>query len=597
MNQCKASRLRHPVLRPLAAALTLAACCQQGHAQGTVPPASADVTQNLIRILVMRGTLTREEGETLLAQARAAAQPPAAAGPGAAGVAAGVAAGAGAATVAAAAGGAQPGDVRVPYVSPRVRQQIRDEVKEEVIAQAKEEHWATPNTFPDWVSRITLSGDVRVRYQANLYGGGNAPTVDYAAVNASGPVDFGPSANSLPPLLNTDKNRTDLLRLRARLGVTAAVSDDLTAGIRIGTGSSNGPVSTTQTLGGGFAKKSIWLDQGYLDYRFTDAFHVTAGRFGNPFYGLDNNDLVFSNDLNFDGIAGAWRKSVGTRGVTAFVTGGAFPVNYSDDNFPSNAQEKSDSRNQWLFALQAGAEWKLAGGDRFKGAVAYYHFTDMRGQFSQPCLTSSPSCDTDNSRPAFMQKGNTLFGLRNNVPVDVNDTSNPQFFGLTQNFRPLNITGQWDTHVFGGLPFSFQASYVRNLAYNKDRPFSDPRSYPANHYEGVDGSTPLSEYKDKWRSGPNGYLVRAIFGNQAVSARGQWNFMMGYKYLEPDAVPDGYTDPDFRLGGTNARGYFLGAAYGIDKNAWLQARWLSGREVYGDPLSINVLMLELNAKF
>ncbi|WP_020204381.1 putative porin [Cupriavidus sp. WS] len=581
MSQCKAPRLRRPALRPLAA-LTLAACCQQALAQGAPP--SGDVTQNLIRILVMRGTLTKEEGETLLAQARAAAQPEAAAT--VAGVAAGAVAGA----------AAQPGDVRVPYVSPRVRQQIRDEVKQDVIARAREEHWATPNTFPDWVSRITLSGDVRVRYQANLYGSGNAPAVDYAAVNASGPVDFANANGVLPPLLNTDQNRADLLRLRARLGVSAAISDDLTAGIRLGTGSSNGPVSTTQTLGGGFAKKSIWLDQAFLDYRFSDAFRVTAGRFGNPFYGLDNADLVFSNDLNFDGIAGSWLKPVGNRGVTAFVTAGAFPVNYSDDNFPSREPGKADSHNQWLFALQAGAEWKN-GGDRFKGALAYYHFTDMRGRFSSPCLTSATFCDTDATRPAFMQKGNTVFGLRNNVPVNVDDTSNPQFFGLTQAFRPLNLTAQWDTHVFGHLPFSLQASYVRNLAYNKDRAFTDPRSYPANHYEGVDSSTPLGEYKQKWRSGPNGYVLRAIFGNQAVSARGQWNFLLGYKYLQPDAVPDGYTDPDFRLGGTNAKGYFLGAAYGIDKNAWLQARWLSGREVYGDPLAINVLMLELNAKF
>ncbi|AOY97532.1 hypothetical protein BKK79_36950 (plasmid) [Cupriavidus sp. USMAA2-4] len=583
MNQ--ATRARPPVLRPLAAALVLAACSQQALGQAAPPAASADVTQNLIRLLVLRGTLTKEEGETLLAQARAQAAalaPDASAAP--------------AATAAAGATVAQAGDVRVPYVSPRVRAQIRDEVKQEVMAQAKEENWAAPNTFPEWVSRITVSGDVRVRYQDNFYGSGNAPAIDYAAINASGPVNMNNSSGVLPPLLNTDQNRTDLLRIRARLGVTAAISDQLTAGIRLGTGSSNGPVSTTQTLGGGLAKKSIWLDQAYLDYRFGESWRVTAGRFGNPFYTLDNADLVFSNDLNFDGIAGRWLKPVGGHSVTAFATAGVFPVNYSDDNFPANSPDKAGSRNEWLFALQAGADWKAGGGNRFKGAVAYYHFTGMRGAFSSPCLTSAPSCDTDNTRPAFMQKGNTVFGLRNNVPINVDDVSNPQFFGLTQNFRPLNVTAQWDTRLFK-LPLSLQASYVRNLAYDADRPFQDARAYPANHYEGVSGSTPLSEYKEKWRSGPNGYLVRAVFGNQNIAARGQWNFLLGYKYLEPDAVPDGFTDPDFRLGGTNAKGYFLGAAYGIDKHAWLQARWLSGREVYGDPLSINVLMLELNAKF
>lgn len=586
MNQ--AMRARRPVLRPLAAAVMLVACCQQAYAQTAATPAasSGDVTQNLIRILVMRGTLSKEEGEALLAQAQAAAAPQASGG--AATVAAAGAAGA------AAGGVAQPGDVRVPYVSPRVRAQIKDEVKQEVIAQAKEERWAEPNTFPDWVSRITVSGDVRLRYQGNFYNDRNAPAVDYAAINQSGPVDM--SNPVAVPFLNTNADRGAQMRIRARLGVTAAISDDLTAGIRLATGSTNGPVSTTQTLGGGLAKKNVWLDQAYLDYRFNDEFRVTAGRFGNPFYGLDNADLVFSNDLQFDGIAGRWLKPLNNR-ATAFATAGVFPVNYGDDNFPGNSAEKFGSRTNWLFGVQAGGELKLSNRDLVKGAIAYYQFTDMRGALSSPCLTSAPTCDTDRTRQPFMQKGNTVFALRNNVPVSADDESNPQFFGLTQQFRPLNITAQWDTHLTAGLPFSLQASYVRNLAYSKDRAFQDPRSFPANHYEGVDPNTPLSEYKQKWRSGPNGVVLRAIFGNQVVSARGQWNFLLGYKYLQPDAVPDGFTDPDFRLGGTNAKGYFLGAAYGIDKNAWLQARWLSGREVYGDPLAINVLMLEINAKF
>jgi hypothetical protein len=56
-------------------------------------------------------------------------------------------------------------------------------------------------------------------------------------------------------LLNTREDR-DLFRLRARLGMKAVISPEWTAGIRIGTGSDNNPVSTTQNLGGGFARKT-----------------------------------------------------------------------------------------------------------------------------------------------------------------------------------------------------------------------------------------------------------------------------------------------------------------------------------------------------
>ncbi|MBA5735346.1 putative porin, partial [Escherichia coli] len=71
----------------------------------------------------------------------------------------------------------QPGDVAVPYVPQLVRDQTRDQVKQEVVAQAKAENWAQPNTFPDWVSRIKLDGDLRVRDEYHFYGSRNANNV------------------------------------------------------------------------------------------------------------------------------------------------------------------------------------------------------------------------------------------------------------------------------------------------------------------------------------------------------------------------------------------------------------------------------------
>src|SRR3546814_10764910 len=66
---------------------------------------------------------------------------------------------------------------------------------------------------------------------------------------------------------SSDVCSSDLFRLRARLGMKAVIAPQWTAGIRIGTGSDNNPVSTTQTLGGGFGKKDIWLDQGRSEER------------------------------------------------------------------------------------------------------------------------------------------------------------------------------------------------------------------------------------------------------------------------------------------------------------------------------------------
>ena len=63
------------------------------------------------------------------------------------------------------------------------------------------------------------------------------------------------------------------------------------------------------------------------------------------------------------------------------------------------------------------------------------------------------------------------------------------------------------------------------------------------------------------------------------------------------AVLDTFADSDFRLGGTDSNGYFIGGAYGLDRNAWVSLKWLSADELDGLPYAVDVLQLDLNAKF
>jgi hypothetical protein len=79
--------------------------------------------------------------------------------------------------------------------------------------------------------------------------------------------------------------------------------------------------------------------------------------------------------------------------------------------------------------------------------------------------------------------------------------------------------------------------------------------------------------------------------------RGDWQLSLGYRRLGADAVPDAFTDSDFHLGGTNHKGFFVGAQYGLARNVWLNARWMSSNEIRGLPLSIDVFQVYLNARF
>ncbi|TCV91776.1 putative porin [Luteibacter rhizovicinus] len=562
--------LRHGVLF---ACIGLALGTTTAYAQSAP---SENATVNLVRLLVKRGVLTQGDADALIAQANTEASQARAAS---------------AAVPVVAGAGTAGGQVRVQYVPEVVRNQIRDEVKQEVIAQAKTEHWAEPNALPEWLDRIGWSGDMRVRDEFHYYDKGNAyPVVDFAQLNRTGPYDL--NSQNPPPLLNTRENRTNSLRIRARLGVTLTLGDTVTGGIRIGTGNDNNPVSTTQTLGGGLTKKELWLDQAYLTWKPADWVAVTGGRMANPFM---STNLLFADDLNFDGVASQFHVPV-SDDVGAFATVGMFPIEYQADDFPTQAGLKSASRDKWLTAAQLGAKWKIDEDTSWKFALAYYRFDHLRGELSSPCslYLGGNYCDTDSTRSSFMQKGNSLFLLRNIVP-DPSSPGNyaqPQFVGLVYDYRLANATTQFDMKV-ADTPLRLEGDYVRNMAYHRRDAFRDSVGLGrlVNNFDSGAFSA------DTYKSGPVGWMMRATLGNPQPSGSNDWNVVFGYKYLQPDATVDGLNDPDFHLGGTNAKGFILSGSYGISKYAWISARYFNSKEVFGPPLSIDVFQLEMNARF
>ncbi|UHC81286.1 putative porin [Pseudomonas sp. NIBR-H-19] len=539
------------------------------------PAPSENATINLIRLLVEQGILKQDKADALIAQAQnEAAQARQAA----------------ASTAVAAGPVAAPGDVRVQYVPAAVRDQIRDQVKAEVMATAKQENWAAPNTFPEWASRISFDGDIRLRDESRYYSGNNSnEIVDFAKLNNNGPYDVNPnSSTSLPPLLNTREDRENQFRIRARLGMKALISPEWTAGIRIGTGSDNNPVSTTQNLGGGFAKKDIWLDQGYLNWKPTEELTLTGGRFANPFM---STDMLYSNDLNFDGVAAIFDHKL-NHDWGVFGTVGAFPVDYTNDTTSSNGFDKEESDNKWLYGAQLGAKWAINSNNRLKGALAYYRFDDIEGQRSGPCepWAGAPGCDSDGSRAAFMQKGNSVFLLRDITPNPLNPTTTaqPQFVGLASEFNLLDLNLVWDADLPADFKLRSQGNYIHNLSYDE----GDMRKRSAGQIvNNLDSNGEIE-------SGANAWMVQFTLGNELdLKKQGDWNLFAGYKYIQPDALPDGFNDSSFHLGGTNAKGYFLGGNYGLAKNVSATGRWMSTEAVYGAPFDIDVLQLEINTRF
>lgn len=536
----------------------------------------------LIKGLMASGALKPEDGQALLVQAEAEA----------------VAAQRGAAGAASASSGGialEAGDVRVPYVPQSVRDGIRDEVRQDVMAQAKAEGWAAPNEVAEWTQRIKVTGDVRVRSESRFYGDDNSGIVsNWAAVNAGSGFDTNTNTNlQLPPLLNTRQDRRNLWRIRARLGVEAMIGDHTTAGIRLASGSSNGPVSTTEQLGGGLSKKDVWLDQAWLAYSPADWVTVRGGRFGNPFW---SSDTLFSNDLNFDGLAANLKYGFGDGDLDLFGTLAVAPLEYTSDSLQSRSGEKSPNENKWLSGAQAGVNWRFNDDNALRAALGYYDFKNISGRLSSPCALYSGAvgCDTDWSRPAFMQKGNTLMLIRDIAlnPMDPAGTPTPQYVGLASAFRLATLNLRWDTRLAQDIGLRLEGDFIRNLAYDTQAMFRRANNGIVNNFGAGDAPG-----IDTFRSGDTAWMLQATFGATDLKEKGQWQALLGYKRIEADALPDAYNDPNFHLGGTNARGYYVGGAYALDARSWISGKWMAAKAVSGPPLAIDVFQLEFNTGF
>lgn len=538
-------------LKPLVGAMVLAGLL------ATAPAAMAgeresleqlrNTTMSLIDLLVQEGVLSKSKAEGLIREAEAARR---------------LAAENELVTKAEAdAAKDQPtgGDkvVRVQYVPEHIKKQLREEIKQEVMAKAQSEGWAYPGSIPEWLNRIEWEGDLRLRYELDSFPNGNADAADLSG------SAFAETRNV--DVDNSTENR-NRFRVRARLGAKLKLSDWLDGGIRMTTGSNTDPVSPNQTLETQSSKYSFALDRAFLRMTPTSWASVSGGRIDNPWF---STDLVWDPDLAFDGVAATFKPRLSDR-WTAFGTVGAFSID------EQQASETNKSKDKWLFGAQAGIQWQGTGDSTVKLAAALYDFKNVEGQSNSP-----GSSEFSNTALSFRSHGNNTFS------IDAADNGNGAFdeglcgaggpCGLASKFREFNMTAQVDWAAFNPVHVILTADYVRNI--------------------GFDQKEILARTGNLYDKENQGYQVSLAVGMPKLAKRNDWQIFGAYKRIEADAVLDAFTDSDFHLGGTDTKGWIVGASYGVDKNAWLTARWFSADEISGLPFSSDVLLIDLNAKF
>lgn len=492
----------------------------------------------------------------------------------------------------------EAGEVRVPYVpefvKDEIRQQVRTELRADVVKdvmqEAKTQQWGMPNALPEWTKRFTLSGDMRLRSQTEFAGDGNYDQYpSYQNINQPNNVSDATLASS-NGVLNTTRNR-QRFRERFRLGIDAKISDNFKAGLRLATSNLRDPVSTNQTMGNSGGQYQFAIDRAFLKYDATNAdgfkwLTLTGGRIANPWYVgggefTAGSELVWDTDLSFEGFAATERFRLGGSddfdslkddSRSMFVTLGAFPLE----------EAAMASHSKWLFGGQVGLDWKFSNQNALRAGVAYYDYQNIKAS-SYPATNSSCLGNYPNSNlsiPQWMQTGNST-ALICGAGYD-----NARY-GLAANYKILNVNASYDMAMFAPYHVVLGADFAKNIGYS------------ANDVRSARSLSPQGDllYGNSTKEMTNAWQVRVDIGWPKVEQFGNWNVFTLYKYVERDAVLDAYTDSDFHLGGTNAKGWVIGANYGLMKGVWLTTRWLSTDSITGYKYSNDVLQVDINTRF
>ncbi|MDX1507559.1 MAG: putative porin [Woeseiaceae bacterium] len=215
---------------------------------------------------------------------------------------------------------------------------------------------AAENDVPDWISRISFYGDLRLRHE-DIYTEGD-------------------------PGANRDRERG-----RARIGLSAEVNDSVKLVFGLATGGDN-PVSRNVTGDGGFTTKEIGIELFYADWTVNDNLNVFAGKMKNNLFRAGGSPLIWDGDLNLEGAALTYTNG------WFFTNVGAYSV-----------EERSGEDDSQLYTAQFGGEFSVGDGAKLTTGVGVFGYTNTIG--NEPFYNGNPRGNTVDIN------GNYIFDYRN----------------------------------------------------------------------------------------------------------------------------------------------------------------------------------------
>src|SRR5437016_174913 len=358
-------------------------------------------------------------------------------------------------------------------------------------------------SLPDWLSRTTLFGDVRGRHEGFYH----QPHAKKTVVTA--------------------RNRE---RIRARLGVRVAFSDEVSATIRGASGNPNDVISTNETLTNNFTRKNFNLDWAYLTFAPGQSFGIrpgaiafTAGKFPNPIFRTD--EMVFDEDISAEGLSQTFQLLGQPLGALDQVKLHALEWTFN---------EISNKEDGWMFGGQVNPSLHF-GSVLLEAGLAQYWWLNP-DQIAQ-ALSRNTTAFTASGAPVANSNFNSTLA---NTNLLVMKTIQPPT--TTPGKKPAAFT------AITGYKSGFNQSNFTLATTVPNAVLTYPLRWWADYVYNWDAATDDAQ---GWQSGLR-------LGQTRV--KGDWSLYGFYEHLGQEATISSFTSSEFGTAGTNVEG----PAVGID---------------------------------
>ena len=370
-------------------------------------------------------------------------------------------------------------------------------------------------SLPDWLSRTTVFGDVRYRHEG-FY---NQPHAQKAVVTA--------------------RNRE---RVRARLGVRFAYSDELSATIRGASGNPNDPISTNETLTSDFTRKNFNLDWAYLTFAPGQSFGIrpgaaafSAGKFPLPMFRV--GELVFDEDVSPEGLSQTFQLLGQPLGPLDQVKLHGLEWTFA---------EIANQQDGWMFGGQVNPSLHFGGVQLEAGLAQYWWLNpDLIAQAlsrNTTAFTASGAAVANSSFNSSLVNTNLLVTKSIQPPTTTPGRKPAAFTAITgykSGFNQSNFTlAATVPNVVLAQPLRAWLDYV----YNWDAATDDAHG---------------------WQSGLR-------LGQ--TKTKGDWSLYGFYEHLGQEATISAFTSSEFGTQGTNLEGPAVGIDYQLLNPLTISAR-------------------------